>query len=98
MAGRVSFAALVGQAVQERVDGGVVLGHPQTSVVLPSRMWKTWVWPSDPAQHSQHRHRAVADPDRHGRGTLGDEHRRALGKQIGFDDWALAQQYGTATP
>jgi PAP2 superfamily len=30
----------------------------------------------------------------------GDEHGRALGKQIGFDDWALAQKYfnGTATP
>jgi PAP2 superfamily len=29
----------------------------------------------------------------------GDEHGRALGKQIGFDDWALAQKYfnGTAT-
>jgi hypothetical protein len=30
----------------------------------------------------------------------GDEHGRALGKQIGFDDWNLAQQYfaGTITP
>jgi membrane-associated phospholipid phosphatase len=30
----------------------------------------------------------------------GDEHGRALGKVIGFDDWSLAQEYfnGTATP